>query len=131
MIATGEVREDSKVRGYIGKALKHADGTHTVDDVLEMLDAGKALLWEADDFMIITEIVVTPQRRTLNIFLTAGETGTMGKVAKMLPNIYKWGSDKMECDSASFTGRKGWDNTFVTKEHGWKATHVVFTKDLK
>jgi hypothetical protein len=49
----------------------------------------------------------------------------------MLPHVEEWARKDQKCDSAVVHGRKGWERTFITRTQGWKASHVVFTKELK
>lgn len=115
--------------GYIEKALRYADGTHTIGDVLLLIEDGHLQVWPGANSVVVTQIIKTPRKKTLHIFLAGGETGSMAEIEAGLGVIYEWAIMK-GCDSASFTGRKGWERTFATKEHGWAPTHTMFNKDL-
>ena len=60
-------------------------------------------------------------------FLVAA--GDLSVLERMYPAIEAWGKSK-GCTKASCIGRRGWARTFLTKEQGWKETHVVMTKEL-
>lgn len=110
---------------HVANALRHAEGTHTVEDVQQLLIEGKAILWPAIDSAVVTQIRDTPQKRLLHIFLAGGQ---MAEIRDLMPIIYAWAASH-GCVGATFTGRKGWERTFVTKAQGWDAKWTGFYKD--
>lgn len=54
-------------------AIAETKGTHTEDDVLASIMAGKLKLWRRGSSGLITELVGFPQMKTLNAFLTGGD----------------------------------------------------------
>ncbi len=112
-------------RSEIESALKYAGGTHTYADVVAMVANGEAQFWPAPHSCMVTEIVRYPQRTVLNVFLTAGR---LGEIQIMLPTILHWAVAE-GCTSATFTGRKGWQRTFI-RAQGWEPSLVMYAKDL-
>ena len=110
----------------VERALAYTEGTHTVADIQAMITAGHAQLWPGERSVVVTQLRETPQKRLLHVFLAAG---AMDEIQRLMPIVYEWGT-AMGCTGASFTGRKGWARTFVTKEHGWEAKWTTFTKAL-
>ncbi len=112
-------------RHHIEAALSHADNTHTYDDVAALVAADDCQFWPGRDSVVITEIVVHPRKRVLNIFLAGGN---LPEIEAMTPIILDWGKSK-GCEAATFTGRRGWARTFLTKQ-GWQERLVMFAKKL-
>lgn len=116
----------SAYRGYIEAALEYADGTHTFEDVAAAVEAGRMHFWPGPTSAVITEIIESPRQRMLNIFLAGGN---LAEIEAMAPGILAWGRDH-GCTKAVFTGRPGWERTFLTRT-GWApAKLVVFEKQL-
>lgn len=112
-------------RTRIEAALLYAGGTHTYLDVVQMVTNGEAQFWPAPNSCIVTEIVRYPQKAVLNVFLTGGR---LGEIQMMLPTILHWAVAE-GCTAATFTGRKGWQRTFI-RAQGWEPSLVMFSKDL-
>jgi hypothetical protein len=115
-----------RARPHIEAALSYAGGTHTYEDVVAMIHAGRLKFWPGPNSAVVTEIIEYPRRRTLHFFLAGGN---LAELEVMLPGIIEWGRTTQGCDSASLTGRKGWERTFLKRE-GWTANLVVMTKAL-
>lgn len=126
---TGERPDLSQYRRYIESALAFNGGTHTYDDVVEMIAAGQALLWTGPATVCITEIIDHPRKRILNIFLAGGEApGVLPEMERILPIILDWAREQ-GCQLATFTGRKGWEKTFLARS-GWDFSLVVASREL-
>ena len=115
--------EDARVR--LEAALVYSGGTHTVDDVMGMVEDGRLQFWPGPHSVVITEIIEYPQRRVLNFFLAGGH---LAELEAMLPGIEAWGRTQ-GCTEASLSGRKGWVRSFLAHE-GWHESLVVMTKEL-
>jgi len=117
----------AKTRGNLQAALDEAHNTFSVEDILLAVESGTYQLWEEKDSVIVTEILTYPQAKVLNFILAAGDLPTLSRMFIVLEH---WGSDVEGCRIAATTGRMGWTRSFLTKEQGWKATHVVLTKEI-
>lgn len=115
----------SAYRQYIEAALAYAGGTHTFDDIRELVEQGRLQFWPGVHSAVVTEIIEYPRARALNIFLAGGN---LAEIEAMAPGILEWGKAQ-GCSSAVFTGRKGWERTFLTRT-GWAPQLVVFEKKL-
>lgn len=114
-------------RAQIEAALEHAGGTHTFDDVAERVADGRMQFWPGVKAAIVTEILEYPRLKALNFFL-AGGVGGLSEIEAMTPGILDWGRS-VGCTQAVFTGRRGWERTFLSRT-GWTPKLVVFDKAL-
>lgn len=110
----------SDFRPQIEAALSYANATHTYEDVATMIAAGAAQYWPGPASVIVTELVDFPRKRVLNVFLAGGNSP---ELEAMIPLVLDWGKAQ-GCVVASFTGRRGWTRSFVTKM-GWRDTGLV------
>ena len=115
----------SAYRGYIEAALAHGDGSYTFEDIAQLVAEGKLQFWPGVASVIITEIIEHPRRRALNIFLAGGN---LPEIEAMVPLLQEWAKTHA-CTDAFFTGRAGWERTFLSRT-GWIKTAVVFRKVL-
>jgi len=111
---------------YLERALEHAPRTHTLADLRAGVASGDFQLWQGSDSAILTQIHVHPRRKVLCIYLAAGH---MDELRDMLPHALAWARG-LGCASAFIAGRPGWARTFLTKDEGWRQTHVVLEKEL-
>lgn len=109
----------------LARALDRAWG-YTLDDLRELIDSGKMQLWPGQDSVMVTQILERPQGRELFFFLAAGN---MDEVRRLYKIVIAWGRSK-GCTHAAFVGRKGWERSFLTREEGWKAEHVVYEREI-
>ena len=82
-------------------------------------------LWPSPKGCIVTEIVVFPQKKVINVFLGGGE---MEQLADMHSDVIDW-AKQQGCTGATISGRKGWERAF--KKYGWKPVHVTLAKDFE
>ena len=114
-------------RHLVEKALDYSGGTHTFEDVCQMVSEGRLQYWPGPNSVVITEIIEYPRKRTLHFFIAAGN---IAELEVMYPPIEQWGREQ-GCNSASLTGRKGWERSFLTRREGWNDPKlVVMTKEL-
>jgi len=118
--------EFERFQAEIERALEYGGGTHTLDDVWSGIEAGDLQLWPGANSVIVTTIVQQPQRRDLHFFLAAG---TQEELKRTYPIVLAWGME-IGCEMATFTGRKGWERTFLTQQDGWKPKLVTFEREL-
>ena len=107
-------------------ALAYSGGSHTVDDVLGMIERGEAQRWDGPNSIVVTEIDRQPHKTYLLFFLAAGRKD---ELLAMQEGIFAWGREQ-GCDAARLVGRKGWARSFLT-DHGWQDTqYVILENDL-
>ncbi|MBT7943453.1 MAG: hypothetical protein HN719_08870 [Alphaproteobacteria bacterium] len=104
-IATSFWAEWRRLRHHILAALEHAGGTHSEDDVLDLLRAGQAQFWPAANSAMVTEIVGYPQGSHCRIWLAGGEYDELRALERDM--VIPWASS-MGCRRIELVGRKGW-----------------------
>ena len=107
------------------KALEYGGGTHRLDDVVRMLKAGEAQLWENEGGVIVTEVNDYPLRKAIHYWLLAGE---LRDVLALEHEINPWAVEQ-GCTVATACGRRGWSR--VAAPTGWKPWLPNFYKDLR
>ena len=117
-------KELARCRPWIEAALEYSGGTHNFDDVAEALESGKMQLWPAPKGCIVTEIVVYPRKKVLNVFLGAGE---LDQLMDMHKDVIAW-SKAQGCVAVTITGRHGWKKPLT--KHGWKPLHASYVKEI-
>lgn len=107
------------------KALSYT-GTHTVHDVKDQIEAGRAQLWVEGDGLVITQVDLVPRGKVLRFWLAAGK---LEDVLTLAEALYQWGRD-IGCHKAVFTGRRGWAKPLAA--HDWTEARELrlYTKDL-
>ncbi len=124
MNAHTQIDELARCRPWIEAALEYSGGTHNFDDVAEALASGKMQLWPAPKGCIVTEIVVYPRKKVLNVFLGAGE---LDQLMDMHKDVIAW-SKAQGCEAVTITGRYGWKKPLT--KHGWKPLHASYVKEI-
>jgi hypothetical protein len=114
------------VRTQLERALAFTGGTHTVDDVLDMVERGELQLWQGEKSVVVTQVLTYPRMKELCYFLAAGN---MAEMKCLAPIIESWGREQ-GCRKAVFSGRPGWAKTFLTRDEGWSSPLWVFEKEL-
>jgi hypothetical protein len=108
----------------IESALVYSGGTHTFQDVADMVLAGKAQIWPAPRGVAITEIIEYPQKRVLHVFLGAGE---LDQLLDMIKSAEDWGRTQ-GCTSLTMSGRLGWQR--VLDKHGFKPVLITMEREV-
>jgi hypothetical protein len=109
----------SEIIARIEKALA-IDGTHTWEDLRALLGEGKCQIFWNEHGAWITEIMVSPQKRMLNVWIVAGELPEVMDLQEKVEDHARIS----KCGEMIVRGaRLGWKN--VAKEYGWEETAVV------
>ena len=118
-----------KYRELLERALRHCGDTHTFEDIQKGVACGDMQAWDGDDNgIIITEIVVYPNKKTLNIFLVGLETGKgFEQLKKMEKSLCEFGK-MMGCETMTMLGRKGW--TKLLPDFGFNIQHYKMERTL-
>ncbi len=116
--------EISRCRKWIEAALEYSGGTHDFEDIVAGLHRGVLQLWPTPKGCIVTEIVVYPKKKVLNVFLGGGE---LEQILDMHSDVIAW-AKAQGCAALTMTGRFGWKKPL--KAHGWKAQHASYVKEF-
>ena len=107
------------------KALEYGGPTHRLDDVVRMLRAGEAHLFENEGGVIVAEIERYPLLRAVRYWLIAGE---LRDCLALEAEINEWAIGE-GCSVALAMGRKGWGR--VAAPTGWRPYLPTFYKPLR
>lgn len=101
-----------RCRPWLQAALDRSNGTHEWQDVLALLEAGKAQFWPGNEAAMVTEILRHPRKSVMHIWLAGGD---MAELLRMVPDVEIFG--KMNgCEAIALDGRTGWQR--VLKDWG-------------
>jgi hypothetical protein len=115
--------ELERCRPWIEAALKYTGGTHLFEDVVANIAKGTMQLWPAPRGCIVSEIVVYPRKKVLNIFLAGGE---LDQILDMNDDITAWAKAN-GCTAGTMAGRMGWKKPL--SKLGWELKFVTFQKE--
>ena len=115
--------EITRCRPWIDAALEYSGGTHIFEDVVHGIATGKMQLWPTPKGCIVTEIVVYPRKKVLNVFLGGGE---LEQIMDMHKDVIAW-AKAQDCEALTMHGRFGWKK--VLEPMGWKLLHSHFVKE--
>ena len=119
-----QVNELERCRPWIEAALEYSGGTHIFEDIAEGIIEGRMQLWPSPRGCIVTEIVVYPRKKVLNVFLGGGE---LDQLLDMHNDVTAWAKSH-DCEALTITGRFGWKKPL--KAHGCKALHASYQKEI-
>jgi len=114
--------EWDRCSAWLEAALYYSNGTHTIDDVLEIVQRGDAQFWHYPDAAVVTELMDYPQKRVLRYWLAGGNLKTLLKAES---SIRYW-SQLWGCVGIEIIGRKGWHRVLK----GFKQTGIILAKDM-
>ncbi len=103
-------------------AIKLLGGTHTEEDVVAMLLAGRAGLWLGQECAAITEITQWPQFKEVNVFIAGGKMEGLQALKLPLENHARHHG----CKRVVIRGRKGWERIHPD----YKFIGIIIGKDV-
>jgi hypothetical protein len=107
-------------RRQIDEALAHGWDGHTFEDLERAVDEGDMQAWCSPGTIVLTQIIQYPQQKRLFFFLVSGDLAT---AEAMSEDIYEFGRSH-GCTVAAFSGRPGWQRTFLTRQ-GWSVKPFI------
>ena len=118
------VNQLERCKHWIEDALEYCGGTHEWEDIASGIADGRMQLWPAPKGCIVTEIVVYPKVKQLNIFLGGGELDQIMDMHTDVINLAK----AQGCSALTMTGRAGWKKPL--SDNGWDQLHSSYIKEL-
>jgi len=112
-------------RQHIEAALEYGGGTHTFEDVRDMIHKGTAQLWVGPDGCAVTEIIVYPRKRVLHCFLAGGK---LEQIVDMIDSAVAWGKTQ-GCSDLTLSGRMGWQRALA--QYGFKPVLITLAKGFE
>jgi hypothetical protein len=107
------------------RALRRAGDTHTVGDIIAMIQRGAAQFFGDDRGACITEVTVYPRRKVMNIWLAIGE---LDACLSLIPQMEEF-ARQQGCTALTECGREGWE-PFLAKR-GWTRYGLVMMRDIQ
>jgi hypothetical protein len=107
-------------RARFQKALDYGGNTHTIADVMALVEAGNARFWEWRDGFIITEIHSFPRMKAGHYWLLSG---CLRDVLALEHEVNPWLIEQ-GCTVATACGRKGWAR--AAAPIGWRPSPHLF-----
>jgi hypothetical protein len=105
-------------------ALEYARGSHTFDDVAMRVLSGQSTLWVEGSSFAITELIDSPKKRSLHLFLAGGNREDMYALHL---RMIKWARQNGVVE-ATLSGRVGWLR--ILEHMGWEEKHRTLSLDL-
>ncbi len=109
-----------RCKPWIEDALEYCHGTHEFEDIVLGIADSRMPLWAAPRGCIVTEIVVYPRKKVLNLFLAGGE---LDQLIDMNTDISNWAISH-GCTGGTLTGRLGWKKALAPL--GWKFINAQY-----
>jgi len=106
------------------RALAYGGNTHTVLDVIERCEDGRAQIWENQDGCIVTEIERFPLVSAVRYWTISGN---LPDCLALDERISKWAISQ-GCTIGFASGRKGWLRAGAP--YGWRLHGYNFFKEL-
>ena len=119
------VNELERCRPWIEAALEYSGGTHSFEDIALGIKEARMQLWPSPRGCIVTEIVVYPRKKVLNLFLAGGE---LDQLLDMNSDMNAW-AKQQGCTGGTLTGRIGWKK--ILEPMGWKLIHSYYGKEVE
>jgi hypothetical protein len=110
---------------WLDAALAHAGGTHGLDNVRGLVEAGEARFWVGRASAAVTLVERDPGGPRLMIWLAGGDLRELQD--DLLPLAEAWGR-AAGCRRAMVVGRAGWERSLKAK--GYAPLARVIAKDL-
>lgn len=119
--------EFARLEHHLENALEYSGGTHTVEDVYVGIREGQYQFWSGEDSAIVTEIIYSPQKTTVNYFLAGG---TLAELETMSERVERWAREEVQADNITLVGRPGWTRSFL-RDGGYETQWTVMSKELR
>jgi hypothetical protein len=126
--ATHPAMPGNEIVARITEALER-DGTHTWEDVRQMLICGDAQIFWNDHGAWITQVMVAPKMRWLHVWIVAGQLPGLMELQDQVETFCKTNTiERMVATTrpgwAVLTTKDGWEE-FGWHKHGEVLTHPV------
>ena len=127
LILMADRAEFERVAPWLAQALHHAGDTHKLEDVWALIASGDALLWTTPRSAVVTQIVVFPRRRVLDVWLAGSALGGLSEVLGLLPAAEAWARERGIVE-VILTGRLGWSK--VLRHLGFSEQAIIVKKNI-
>jgi len=118
------IAELKRCEPWIRAAIDRGTATHGFEDIAKAVLACDMQLWADDTGCAVTEVMVYPKRKVMNIFLAGGELEAVGRIVERIERF----APHIGVQSLTYIGRPGWAK--FGDERGWAGKLVFMEKDL-
>lgn len=115
---------DDQMLKRLQRALDFAGGIYSVEDVVDLVKAGKMQAWHTPNSLVLSQVVPYPRKKVLNVFAVVGD---MDEALSMHDELEAFAKEQ-GCEFMMMTGREGW--TRVMPKWGWGKAGVTMTYPL-
>jgi hypothetical protein len=115
----------ARCRPWLEAALARAGGTHTIEDVAEMIAQGRAHFWPGDRCAVVTEFLDYPRLRACNFWLVGGD---LKALLTMQPAIEAWARGQGCARLLGGGPRRGWERAL--RPLGYRPQWIIYFKEL-
>lgn len=105
----------TRCRAWIEAALEYSGGTHTFDDIAAGVLTGRFRLWERHNGCAVTEFVMFPRKKVLNVFLAGGDMQAIKDLEQPAVEFARANG----CHAMTISGRSGWKRALPH----WRQVH--------
>lgn len=106
------------------KALALGLGTHEPEDLVHEVQEGTMQCFHNEDAVVFTRIVQSPRKKTMHVFVVAGEMGAVMGLQPQLDDLCrKEGVELQTC-----VARKGMEKPLPTI--GWEPRYTTFVREV-
>lgn len=114
--------EWDRCKPWIEAALEYAGGSHTIEDVRELVEAGKVLLLTGENSALVVEIVQQPRLSVFHVWLAGGDLAELLAIEKTFDAMAR----TLGCSKISISGRAGWERVL----RNYSRAHVELVRNV-
>ena len=113
--------EWERCRPWIEAALKYSGGSHTIEDVRDAVEAGRALLLAGRQSAMVCEVQTYPQLKSFHVWLAGGD---LAEIRSSQPKLEDY-ARRLGCRRISIAGRRGWVRAIEDLGYREKFTTII------
>ena len=112
-------------REQVEKVLARMGGTHTLADILALIEKGDMQSFSDGDTWVVTQVLQLPRKRVLEVFMVIGTLEGMRAIEPAVMDFAK----QLDVGLVRAFGRDGWKKEMKTYA-GWKSGLRIFMKEV-
>lgn len=104
-------------------ALAEMGDTHSLDDIVDMINSGTMQSFVEGDTWVITQIIDFPRKRVLEVFLVVGD---MSSALEIYNRVFAFAREE-GCVLVRAFGRDGWQKWAAPR--GWRNGQRIYYRE--